>query len=265
MNQNKAIFFDIDGTIIDAEGYIPSTAVQAIHAARRAGVHCIINTGRPFSHVDPAVKAIGFDGYICSCGQHILFNGELISHQGFSPRFRRQVVELARQCRVDVVYEAEEGIWFDLFHPPLKVITDTQIQFALRGFDISHSVDAPDFTFDKLCAFPHPDSDIDRFLAFIEPHCTVIYREGGMLEIIKRGCSKEGGLKEVIRLLDLPLENCYAIGDSTNDLPMLTCVTHSIAMGNAPDEVKAVAEYVTDILQNDGLSHALTHFGLTII
>ncbi len=263
MKQNKAIFFDIDGTIIDFKGHIPPSAIQAIHAARSAGVYCIINTGRPFSHVDPTVKAIGFDGYICSCGQYILLDDKPVSRQGFLPELRRQIANMARLCRIDVAYEAEEGIWFDLSHPPLWIIEETKKQFAHRGFNVSHTVDDSDFTFDKLCAFPQSDSDTARFLEFIEPHCSVIYREGGMWEIIKRGCSKEGGLKEVIHLLDLPLEHCYAIGDSTNDLPMLNCVPHSIAMGNAPDEVKAVAEYVTDSLDADGLANALIHYGLT--
>lgn len=263
MKYQKAIFFDIDGTIIDSCGHIPPSAVQAIHAARQAGAACMVNTGRPFSHVDPAVRAIGFDGYICSCGQHILLDGETIFRQGFSPDLRQEIADAARQCRMDVVYEAEEGIWFDLFHPPLPVITDTKIQFARRGFDVEHSTHAPDFTFDKLCAFPQPDSDTPRFLALLEPHCTVIRREGGMLEIIRKGCSKEEGVRWAVRHLRLSLRQCFAIGDSTNDLPMLNCVPHSIAMGGAPDEVKAAAEYVTADLHDDGLARALEHYGLT--
>lgn len=263
MKHRNAIFFDIDGTIIDADGLIPESAVQAIHAARRSGAACIINTGRPFSHVDPAVKAIGFDGYICSCGQHILLGDKTVLRQGFPPDLRRQITDTARRCRMDVVYEAEEGIWFDLCHPPLPVIADSRLQFARRGFDVTHSVDAPDFTFDKLCAFPQPDSDTAQFLDALAPHCTVIFREGGMLEIIRKGCSKQEGVLWAARRLALSLEQCFAIGDSTNDLPMLTCVPHSIAMGNAPDEVKAAAEYITDDLHRDGLALALAHYGLT--
>lgn len=265
MSKDKVIFFDIDGTIIDSKGYIPLSAIQAIQAARSHNAFCVINTGRPYSHIVPAVKEIGFDGFICSCGQHIILNEKLVFHISFSPEFCRKIVILARQCRVDVVYEGEHGIWFDLTHPPLKAITETANQFAQRGFDVSHSVDSPDFCFDKLCAYVHPDSNMECFLETIEKDCSVIYREGGMLEIIKRGCSKEQGLKEVIRLLNIPLENCYAIGDSTNDLPMLACVPHSIAMGNAPEEVKTVVEYVTDSLKKHGLSKALSHFGLVAI
>lgn len=260
---NKLIFFDIDGTIIDERGYIPPSAIRAIHKAREAGTLCIINTGRPFSHIEPAVKAIGFDGYVCSCGQHIVLNDQVLSHADFSPELSREIVSMARRCRMDVVYEAEQGIWIDMTHSTMpRGVAITEAQFTRRGFDVYQSVDAPGFCFDKLCAYLREDSDTERFLPFIEQYCSVIYREGNMLELIRRGYSKELGLKKVIEQLDIPLEHCYAIGDSTNDLPMLASVPHSIAMGNAPEEVKAIVEHITAALAEDGLAKALEHYQL---
>ena len=66
----------------------------------------------------------------------------------------------------------------------------------------------------------------------------------------------------MIQALGAAPEDCYAIGDSTNDLPMLQAVPHSIAMGHAPEEVKALASYVTDDIEQDGLAKGLAHFGL---
>lgn len=261
----KLIFFDIDGTIIGWDGYIPASAVQAIHSARKAGNLCVINTGRPYSHIDPLVKAIGFDGFVCSCGQHLVLNEEVIFHTGFDSELGREIIATARRCRMDTVYEAEHGIWFDVIHEDEpEMISATWVQFEQRGFDVHQSVDIPGFHFDKLCAFVREDSDTGQFLEFMEKHGSIIYREGGMLEITRRGYSKESGLKQMIHRLGIRLEDCYAIGDSTNDLPMLRSVPHSIAMGNAPEEVKAAAEYVTASLHEDGIAAALAHFGLTL-
>lgn len=259
----KLIFFDIDGTIVDWNGFIPDSAIRAIHAARAEGNLCVINTGRPYSHIDPAVKAIGFDGFVCSCGQHLVLNNQVISHANFDPQMGREIIEEARRCRMDAVYEAEHGIWFDMTHEDeLEIVSATWAQFAERGFDVTQSVDVPGFHFDKLCAFVREDSDTEAFLAFMEKRGSIIYREGSMLEITRRGYSKESGLKQMIALLGISLEDCYAIGDSTNDLPMLRSVSHSIAMGNAPDEVKAAAEYVTASLHEDGIEAALRHYHL---
>ena len=71
-----------------------------------------------------------------------------------------------------------------------------------------------------------------------------------------------GGIHRVIQALGAAQEDCYAIGDSTNDLPMLQAVPHSIAMGHAPEQVKAAASYITDEIGRDGLARALAHFGL---
>lgn len=259
----KLIFFDIDGTIIDWTGFIPESTVRAIHTARAAGNLCVINTGRPYSHIDPVVKTIEFDGYVCACGQHLVLNDEVVSHAGFDPRSGREIVAEARRCRMDAVYEAEHGIWFDMTHEEeLEMVSATRVQFAQRGFDVNQSVDAPDFHFDKLCAFVREDSETEHFLSFMQERGTVIYREGSMLEITRRGYSKESGLKQMIALLGISLEDCYAIGDSTNDLPMLRSVPHSVAMGNAPEEVKEAAEYVTRSLHEDGIEAALRYYHL---
>ena len=261
----KLIFFDIDGTIIDWTGYIPESAIRAIHASRAEGNLCVINTGRPYSHIDPRVKAIGFDGFVCSCGQHLVLNDEVISHVDFEPELGREIIKEARRCRMDVVYEAEHGIWFDMTHDnELEIVSATRDQFAQRGFNVNQSVDTPDFRFDKLCAFVREDSDTKPFLTFMEERGSIIYREGSMLEITRRGYSKESGLKQMIALLGVSMEDCYAIGDSTNDLPMLRSVPHSVAMGNAPDEVKAAAEYVTLPLHEDGIKVALQHYQLIL-
>ena len=256
------VFFDVDGTILDGDFLVPDSAVTAIRAARRNGHLCVVNTGRPFSHIEPAVQDIGFDGYICSCGQHVLLDGESVFHRALPPEVCQRVLRLVRAGRLDVVLEDEDGIWFDRTRPMRPEVLATYAHFASRGFDVDRSVDRPDLQFDKFCVWTNPDSDPTPLLSYIQDFCTVIHREGDLLEFVVKGCSKETGIRNVMERTGIPLEHCYAIGDSTNDFPMLRCVPHSIAMGNAPEEVKALVEYVTDPLHADGLQHALRHYRL---
>ena len=76
------------------------------------------------------------------------------------------------------------------------------------------------------------------------------------------GYSKASGCLAVAQALGEDLADCYAIGDSANDLEMLQCVGHPLVMGNAPARVQAVAEYVTGTPAEDGLYHAMVHAGL---
>ena len=83
-----------------------------------------------------------------------------------------------------------------------------------------------------------------------------------VMEIVPKGCSKGTGIQLVCRKLGIAREQTYAFGDSVNDLPMFEAAGHSIAMGNASEFVKQQASYVTDTLHQDGIYHALEHFGL---
>lgn len=256
------IFFDIDGTILDDRYHAPESAVSAIRACRENGHICVVNTGRPFSHIEPVVKEIGFDGYVCSCGQHILLGGTSVYYRRLPPAVCRTIVHLVRRCRLDVVLEDEEGIWFDHTRPMCREVQDACSHFAARGFDVERPIDRPDLQFEKFCVWTNRDSDPAPLFAYAEAYGSFIDRGNNLYEFVMHGCSKEFGTNYVIAHTGIPADRCYAIGDSPNDLPMLRAVSHSIAMGNAPQTVKEAAQYVTGDLHQDGIRQALIHYGL---
>ena len=81
-------------------------------------------------------------------------------------------------------------------------------------------------------------------------------------DIIARGNSKSTGIDKVLAYFDIDLKDTMAFGDGGNDIPMLKHVATGIAMGNAEPHVKAVADYVTTSVDEDGIANALKHFGL---
>lgn len=258
----KVVFFDIDGTIMDEFGYIPPSAVEAIHAARAKGVACVVNTGRPYVHIEPAIIDIGFDGYICSCGQHLIMNGERVFRAEVNAEVCAKVVALAKACRLDAYYEAEESMRQMLHHEPdrgMRIYLDRMIE---RGFDVFQDPEEEGYVFDKFCIWARHDSELAPFAQYAEQYYTLIDRGGGMYECILRGYSKETGVHAARKVLGAEVRDCYAIGDSSNDLPMLCAVGHSIAMGNAAENVKESVEYVTEALKNHGLAKAMEHYGL---
>lgn len=259
---NKVIFFDIDGTIMDELGYVPESALRAIKAAQAKGIKCLVNTGRPYVHIEPAIVEMGFDGYICSCGQLLMMDGRQQFRAEVDGDVCAKIVALAEQCRLDAYYEAEEGMRQQLLHEPnpgMRIYLERMIE---RGFEVTLDPHEEGHVFDKFCIWAHEDSDVETFARYAQEFYTMIYRGGGMYECILRGYSKQTGIQAVRELLGAEIEDCYAIGDSANDLPMLQCVAHGIAMGNAPDNVKAQVEHVTAELHDDGLAKALEFYGL---
>ena len=89
-----------------------------------------------------------------------------------------------------------------------------------------------------------------------------IVRGDGFCEMTVKGFSKGTGIEKVLEYHNIPIDNAYAIGDSMNDLPMLTAVPNSIVMGNGSEELKKSASFVTKDLLDNGIEYALKHFGM---
>ncbi len=257
------LFFDADDTIIDGSGYIPPSTINAIHSLRKKGDLCFVNTGRPFSHIDQRVKQIGFDGFICSCGQHIEYRDKVLLHTGFSRIDSVRIAETVRACHLNALYEAETGVWLDFNDVIPSIVESDRRRFESSGLRTTGSIEDDDFQFDKFCVFKSSSCDFQPLKELIRDFCTMIDRgNGGFYECVLKGYSKASGIEFMREYLHVSLDNCYAFGDSTNDLPMLESVPHSVAMGGSPPSVRKACEFITDSLSMDGVFHALQRYGL---
>ena len=77
-----------------------------------------------------------------------------------------------------------------------------------------------------------------------------------------KGDTKQKGIDEIIRYFDIKLEDTMAFGDGGNDISMLRHAAIGVAMGNANDDVKETADYITTSVDEDGIQKALKHFGI---
>ena len=260
-NDRKLLFFDVDGTLIDEKGFIPDSATAAIRKARESGNLCYINTGRPYSHIAPEVKEIGFDGYVCGCGQHIIIDGKEIRFARISAECCGYIVEKVREYHMDTVYEGEAGFWAEFEEIP-EFYRQEQKRFASYGLKTCLTGPVDGELFEKFCCWINPGSRFEEFRASVSAYFTPIDRDAGMYEFVQNGYSKEKGLRTVLEETGVGLGNCYAFGDSPNDLPMLSYIPHSIVMGNAMDYVKQAAEFVTEDMYHDGIEKAVEHYRL---
>ena len=115
--------------------------------------------------------------------------------------------------------------------------------------------------FDKFVIWTNKDSDLELFDREVGKHFSIIDRGDGFFENVPLGYTKATAIQKVLEMLDIPLENAYAIGDSMNDLPMLQAVPNSIAMGGA-EALYPYVSYVTTSIEQDGIANALKHFDL---
>ena len=220
---NKLIFLDVDATLYSKEQrLVPESTIKAIHEAQENGHKVLINTGRPLVYFEKEILDIGCDGYLCSNGVHILLDGETIYHKTVPETVVEQIKRICEENNIYGTFEGEKCSYFR----DHNVDFHPHYGFMITAFDLAPYM-AHDFTWD------HVENPV-----------------------------KGTGLTYVADHLNISTDDCYAFGDSNNDISMFKAAGHGIAMGNACDELKEIAEYVTDSVNDDGIYHAFEHYHL---
>ncbi len=264
----KTAFFDIDGTLTsETDGTIPESVITSVKRARENGHLMFINTGRCLRYVEQRFTDIGFDGLICGCGTNIFLEdgGALkeFSHVVQNHDTAELIYSQARRFRLDLLFESRDRLCFD---PCRKIITPGAAkmhkEFLELGLDLECDIENPSFVFDKFVIWFDDISDIPEFRMASDPYFSCIDRGGNFREFVPLGYSKATGIQAVLDHYGLSIRDAHAFGDSNNDLPMLSYVPNSTAMGNSkPASLFEHVTYVTDRASEDGIEKALRHYG----
>ncbi|MGL5937764.1 MAG: Cof-type HAD-IIB family hydrolase [Phocaeicola sp.] len=255
----KAIFFDIDGTLVSFKTHqIPSSTSAALKELRQQGIKLFISTGRPWNLINN-LGDLEFDGYITVNGGHC-FTAQL------EDIFKRPIPN--EDIEHLIAYEKENPTPFVAVYDNRLVIN----QVDERVMEIGNLIKIPTPHIAPLEEARHKEvlqlmgyftsDEENNLFKEILPNCEPMRWHPLFTDIVAKGNSKSNGIDQVIRYYNLKLEECMAFGDGGNDIPMLKHVPHSVAMGNASDEVKAAAKYVTTSVDEDGIATALKRFGL---
>lgn len=263
----KLIFFDIDGTLVTENGgkrIIPDSTRRAVKALQQAGHLCFINSGRSLSEMDQSIKSLHMDGLVCGCGTHILYRDETLFSHTIPFALGNRILQDLESCHLEWLLEGSHTLYYST-EPYTTHIGDFQEEhravFSLAFDTVSPSC-AKDLVFDKFCVCLKPDSDMSRFMDIYKDDLDFIDRGNNFYEVVPLGCSKASGIAFLMEYFDIPKKDTIAIGDSTNDLPMLEYAATSIAMGGSPKIVCNASSFVTDDILSDGLYNAFRHLNL---
>lgn len=256
----KAVFFDIDGTIWNDYMEIPESTIVAVTKLRENGHYAFLCSGRSRANIrTKKLLDIGFDGVVAACGTHIDFQGEKVFEQLLTQEQISHALAVIRKNEMSVVLEGPEYLYVDE-----NAFLDDPYVIHLRkelGEDVKNiKVGAP-YIINKMSAVLN-NARLEKVIEELGTDFDVINHGGGLIEIQPHGHSKATGIARVCELLHIDIEDTYAFGDSANDLEMISYVAHGVAMGNATDELKNVAEFVTTDIMKDGIHVGLQHYGL---
>lgn len=255
------MFFDIDGTILTEDTHkIPDSTIKSIKEAREQGHLTVINTGRTYFNIDKEIRDIGFDGFVCGCGTYINIGDQVIAATTLEEDICRKAIDLLRKHNMDAVLEGVEDVYFDSREIVSDEMKKLQGHFHQRGYGFKKNWDYKGLLYDKIFAKANPETDINEFKKSLGDGFEYIDRGDKLYEIVPKGYSKATGIKRVLEYYQLPVENAYVFGDSSNDLPMFEYVVNSIAMGKSDKCISNIASFITKDICEDGIEYAMKHF-----
>lgn len=256
------IFFDIDGTLLDDErGIVPESTVRALHQARENGHLLFLCTGRCQAIWPKDILNIGFDGVVGGCGTHIIYHGEELLHAVLEPGLQREIAEDLEKYHIDGILEGTNNSYFchDYWMPVVKVIFEENGTFSPK---CQRFWDDAELDFDKMALWFDESSDMEGFKEKYEDRFSFILRDPTFYEVVPRGYSKATGIEFLCKRLGIDRADTMSVGDSTNDLPMLSYTGISVAMGSGNPDIFSAVDYVTAPVMEDGIERALKKFGI---
>ena len=256
----KAVFFDIDGTLVSFKTHqVPQETKDAIRKLRENGIKVFVATGRMLKMVE-VLNDIEFDGYITYNGSCCVDSTkENVIFKNTVPQDELEaLVERLKWDHFPVSFMCKDEMYVN----ELAEI----VQRVAKVVEVEPPIERPVEEIIKedvyqLCIYvdePH----LQRIIAETLPGCVGMRWIEYFADVNVKGMNKQLGIDKILEHFNIPLENAMAFGDGGNDIPMLQHVPYGVAMGNSNDAVKAAAWYVTEDIDDDGLVKALVRFGL---
>ena len=259
-------FCDIDGTLLPFGKEVPRSAVDAIERARGDGHRFFLSTGRSPAEVDPRLKVIEFDGGVYSNGAIVTYHGDTILDKRMSDEDIDYLLGYAEKNGFLVMIQTDDGTYMseetkEFFYSSMEAVS-------------GHPIEVPNLITNDSLSFPR--SEVRKFL-FLSPfHKLDVSRkelsdryqvidnavgipQTDMVEVCMKGLNKGTGVITLIQSIGEDIESTVGIGDGSNDKEMISAAGLGIAMGNATDDVKKMADWVTTDVNDDGLKNAIVH------
>ena len=263
----KLFVTDIDGTLLPvASAKVPAKNIEAVQAMIKAGVKVVIATGRMHSAALPIAAQLGVAVPIISYNGAMIKSsaGELIHAQYMDEKFVLEIIKFFEErgwhlqsYSDDVLYVPERNDLVKFYETMIKV---SAVEVGWKGLR-ERTKDVP-----KLLTVSETPEEalrkLDEAKKFFGGKVEITRSAARFTEFMALGVSKAGAIKILAQKFGIDNSEILAIGDSENDLQMITSVGCGVAMGNSVEAVKAVAPHITDTCENDGFAKAVYNYVL---
>lgn len=267
----QLIAIDMDGTLLRADHRVSPAVIAAIQAARRQGIRIVLTTGRPYSGVREYLALLDMQQMEDYC---ITYNGALLQRAATGDALMQASLNYSDYRQIEAL-SAELGCHFHvldqhslytanrtisrhtvyesyLTHIPLIYCEAQRMPAQIQLLKMM-LIDEPDIIDQVQARLPAP----------LYQQFSVIRSSAYFIEFMHPAVSKGNTVRQLAEQLAIAPAQIMAIGDQQNDISMLRYAGVSVAMGNASDDIKALADHVTLSNNADGVAYAIEQWALS--
>ena len=261
----KAVFTDVDGTLVDAESRIMPLTAEAIRTCIRDGIHVVLISGRGASGIYTLLEEYRLRCPVIACSGSLVMdeNRKILFSRSMPAVEAKKVAAFVKERGFDMsvgIYSADDWMVEDLHDRRICREAD-----YIRTWPRYQPFDQiPDeMPVHKLLCICEPEDILsyEEEIAGTFPGLTVVKSASTLIEIMARGVDKSEALVRMCDYLGICPEETIAFGDSYNDLGMLKMAGTAVVMGNAPGEIRRQFDFVTKDNEHEGIYLALKKLG----
>jgi len=263
----KLIALDMDGTLLGPDHQISPANRAAIEAAKARGIKVVLASGRPLEGLAPHLNTLGLTGNddyaLCYNGALIqrVGTGEVVSSTTLHGGHGRDLYELSQVLGVHIHgFSRHEGLITPKSNPWTELeATINGISLTERDFN-SLEDDHPLVKLMMVEEGPVLDNAVANLPPELYERYTILRSAPFFLEFLNIASNKGAGVAQLASLLGIEASEVICVGDAGNDRHMLQYAGLSVAMGNADDDIKALADHVTASNAEDGVARVIEQF-----
>lgn len=259
----KLIAADMDGTLLNSQGCITEKTIDAIRKVAEKGVLFTICTGRPIQGVERYYNVLEPDSPVITYNGAMIVMGktrEILYKQNIESCDARDILKWGRKLKTTVIAWSDNKLYAnelnDRVHDYKKLSLVEPILITDEEELINNGV-TKFLWYDDAEKIRHYQEVLADKLSKGVTYCT---SKPTFLEFFDSRVSKAVAMEKIGEHFGIRREEMVAIGDGFNDLPMIEYASLGVAMGNAPEEIKKKADYVTLSNDDDGIAHFIEEF-----
>ena len=270
----KAIFLDIDGTMVPIGGVLPDPARDALQRAHDNGHMLVLCSGRSRCQMNISNLPLDlFDGIISCSGACVTRNGEILVSHFMDQAHVRQMEDLFAEQHMAFFFQTEEATLAPAWSK--EQLLSSMETLGRDTTEIRKFVDNIEL-YEDCGALEHVEKAVyyDALLTAEEVHARLgtdyfqvtdsSFRVSRFCdgEVTRRGITKASGMEALLAAAGIPREDSIGIGDGPNDLEMIEYANIGVAMGNAVPALKRSADIIFGHIDHDGFRQGFQALGL---